>query len=487
MQNSPRILSTADRHHIYNFGKLPPQNCEIEIAVLGACMVASDTFIRCREILHADAFYKDNHQVIYKVFDELFTENSPIDILTVSSRLRKNGTLDNIGGPFALTELTKGVAGGSHTEYHCRLILEAWYKRTAIEMASNIIKESYEDTSDALKIIDNAQTMLDVVYGSITGTKQESFIQQVEATVENIEKASKSDKHILGHPTGFRYRDIITSGRCGKTLSIIAGRPSSGKSSYMLQEVINLSDNGVPTLIFSLEMSAYELIIKMMSNYMRRDSNAIRNGKVPMDTVRDVGVMLKKKKVYLLDASKQNILQMRASAKTMKKKYGIQSIYVDYLQLADGTTTGKGTTREQEVGSVAVGLKMIAKDLDVPVIALAQLSRALELRGDKRPIMSDLRESGQIENAADVIEFLYRAEYHGVLNDPETHESTEGIIEGIIAKNRNGALGTYKARFNKQHSRIEEILDSDTARYYGLEVRDPSTGETLAMKEKTPF
>jgi len=458
-----------DRFDARQFGKLPPQAIEMEEVVIGTCMLERSAFEKVVMILKNDCFYKDSNMKIFMAMEKLYRKSDPIDILSVINTLKEMGELDAVGGPFAITELTKRVGSSANIEYQSRIVFQKFIQREIIRESSELIKKSYGDTEvDAVELLADTQGRLDKIQQMIISGSEMNFDKQVQQTLQDIEHAKDSGKLIQGLSTGFAIHDRITSGRVNGTLIIIAGRPGMGKTTLALQECVNLAITGnVPVGIFSLEAIYKQFVRKFISNMTKIHGNSVRNGRLDEDQlarVRLAAELLSKRNIYLRDIPNMHIDEMKAQARLWKKKYKIEALYLDYLQLMKGgnPSTSKSGNREQEISHISRSLKGLSMELDIPVIALSQLSRAVEGRGgEKRPQLSDLRESGSIEQDADVVEFVYRPEYYGITED-EDGKPTKGVAERIIAKNRDGALDSTFCTFTPEISRFEEIDTMNT-------------------------
>jgi len=445
----------VDKTTIINLekGKLPPQALDLEEAVLGAMMIDKKGVDEVIDILQPDAFYKDAHRHIFEAIFQLFTDSQPIDLLTVSAQLKKNGKLELAGGDFYLIQLTQKIASSAHIEFHSRIILQKYIQRSLIKISSEIIEESYDESTDVFDLLDKAESRLyEVTQGNIKRSSEtaQSLVLQAKKRIEEI--AGKEG--LSGVPTGFEKLDKVTSGWQPSDLIIIAARPGMGKTAFVLSMARNMAiDFGAPVAVFSLEMSSVQLITRLISSETGLSSEKLRTGKLEKHEWEQLSVKVKdleKAPLYIDDTPSLSIFDLRAKARRLSSQHGIKLIIVDYLQLMTAGSTAKGGgNREQEISTISRNLKALAKELNVPVIALSQLSRAVETRGSsKRPLLSDLRESGAIEQDADIVSFIYRPEYYKIDEwDDEEHTPTEGQAEFIIAKHRNGSLENIRLKF----------------------------------------
>lgn len=411
------------------------------------------------DVLDISDFYKESHQLIYGAIRELFTAGDPIDMKTVVSQLRRNGNLSKLegNGVFVVAEMTSTVSSAANIEYHARVIREMAIKRNLITVASKIQRDAYEDTSDAFQLVDDVQTALlgpELAAGS---SSQQSPTQIYAGVIDSIQ--SRKDKEVTGVPSGFSRVDQLTAGWQSTDLVIIAARPGMGKTAFVIACAEN---SGVPVDLYSLEMSAPQLTERRISSSYEIDNYNLRRGKLTdaeWQAITRDNAKIQSKPIYIDDSSSISITELRIRALRRKKKYGTGLIIVDYLQLMKGS----GGNREQEISSISRGLKALAKDLNVPVIALSQLSRAVETRGgDKRPQLSDLRESGSIEQDADIVSFLYRPEYYGITVDANGL-ATNGKAEFIIAKNRHGSTEAVWIDFVSKFSKFVDYSNKPNA------------------------
>jgi replicative DNA helicase len=442
-------------------GKLPPQAIDLEEAVLGALMLEKDALTAVVDILKPESFYKESHKVIFSAILELFGDSQPIDLLTVTNKLRKNGQLEIAGGAFFITELTSKVSSAANIEFHARIITEQAIKREMISIASEVQREAFEDTTDVFELLDKMeQSLFEISEKNIRKNYADLRSIMKEAIVELEAKKGQKDG-LTGVPSGFTALDRVTSGWQKSDLVIIAARPAMGKTAFVLSVLRNAAvDHNRPVAIFSLEMSSIQLVNRLISSEAELDSDKIKKGNLAEHEWQQLvhkTNKLSKAPLFVDDTPALSILELRAKCRRLKAQHDIQMIVVDYLQLMSGDTkSGGGGNREQEIASISRALKKIAKELSVPVIALSQLSRAVETRGgDKRPQLSDLRESGAIEQDADMVMFLYRPEYYGITEDD--YGPTTGVGEVIIAKHRNGSLDTVRLRFVGKFTKFMDL------------------------------
>src|SRR6201996_69877 len=433
-------------------GKLPPQAVDLEEAVLGALMLEKDALSSVIDILKPEVFYVDKHQRIFNAIHVLFEKSSPVDILTVTAQLRQQGELEMIGGAYYITELTNRVASAANIEFHSRIIIQKFIQRELIRISTEVINNAYEDTTDVLDLLDKAEkNLFDIAQNNLRrdSRKMDDLLHE---TLKEIEALKDKKDGLTGVASGFTELDRMTSGWQKSDLVIIAARPAMGKTAFVLTCARNAAvDFDKPVVVFSLEMSSVQLVNRLVSGETEIEQEKIRKGTLEeweWQQIHSKIGRLEQAPLIIDDTPALNIFEFRAKCRRLKSQHDIQLIIIDYLQLMHGKTDGKGGNREQEIGSISRALKSVAKELNVPVIALSQLSRAVESRpgGSKKPMLSDLRESGSIEQDADMVLFLYRPEYYGLEFD-EDNNPTQGVGEIIIAKHRNGETGRVRLKF----------------------------------------
>ncbi|MCF1191889.1 replicative DNA helicase [Mangrovimonas sp. AS39] len=448
-------------------GKIPPQSIDLEEVVLGAMMIDKKGVDEVIDILSPDAFYKESHKHIFEAIFQLFEGSEPIDLLTVSSQLKKNGKLDLVGGDFYLISLTQKVSSSAHIEFHARIILQKFIQRSLIKISSEIIEDAYDETQDVFDLLDRAESKLyEVTQGNIKKSS-ESALDLVIQAKKKIEEISNKEG-LSGIPTGFTKLDKLTSGWQESDLIIVAARPGMGKTALTLSMARNIAvDQNIPVAFFSLEMASVQLITRLISSETGLSSEKLRTGKLEKHEWEQLNVKVKgleKAPLYIDDTPSLSIFDLRAKARRLASQYGIRMIMIDYLQLMTAGGSQKGGNREQEISMISRNLKALAKELNVPVIALSQLSRAVETRGgSKRPLLSDLRESGAIEQDADIVSFIYRPEYYKIEEwDDEERSPTEGQAEFIVAKHRNGGLENIRLKFIGHLGKFDNLDDFDS-------------------------
>jgi replicative DNA helicase len=446
------------------FGKIPPQSIPLEEAVLGAIMTTKDSLSVVLDILRPETFYVEANQHIYRSMLRLFERSQPIDLLTLTEELKKQGAIDKIGGSYYLVDLTNRVASAANIEFHARILAQKHIQRELIRASTGIVKDAYEDTTDVFDLLDKAETELFAIAQNNLSRGAETMASLSSKVLKSLEELSKKEDGLTGVPTGFTDLDRITSGWQPSDLIIVAARPGMGKTSFTLALARNAAvDFKKPVAMFSLEMSNVQFAQRLISMEAEISGSKLRTGKLESHEWHQLHAAVEKLsdiQIFIDDTPGINIFELRAKCRRLKMQHDIQMIIIDYLQLMSGTgTEGKGANREQEISTISRALKGLAKELSVPVIALSQLSRAVETRGgSKRPQLSDLRESGAIEQDADIVSFIYRPEYYGLLED-EDGSSLKGVAEIIIAKHRNGALDTVKLKFTDMYAKFGNLDD----------------------------
>ena len=446
-------------------GKVPPQAVDLEEVVLGAMMIDKKGVDEIIDILHPEAFYKNSHKLIYGAIKKLFDSSEAIDLLTVSNQLKKDGVFDKAGGDYYLIQLTQKVSSSAHIEFHARIILQKYIQRSLIKISNEIIEEAFDEGADVFDLLDNAEAKLyEVTQGNIKRSTEtaQSLVIQAKKKIQEI----SNKEGLSGVPSGFDKLDELTSGWQPSDLIIVAARPGMGKTALTLSMARNIAvDQGIPVAFFSLEMSSVQLITRLISSETGLSSEKLRTGKLEQHEWEQLNVKVKdleKAPLFIDDTPSLSIFDLRAKARRLASQHGIRMIVIDYLQLmtAGGSQKGGGN-REQEISTISRNLKALAKELNVPVIALSQLSRAVETRGgSKRPLLSDLRESGAIEQDADIVSFIYRPEYYKIEEwDDEERTPTQGQGEFIVAKHRNGGLENIRLKFIGELGKFDNLED----------------------------
>lgn len=435
-------------------GRIPPQAVDVEMAVLGAMLLQPDaTVSNVLSLLTREAFYKEAHRTILDAIIDLFQKQQPIDLITVGDVLRRKEQLDAVGGLYYLTELTNEVVSPAHVEYHCRIVLEKAIKRHLIEISTGIVGDAYLESADAFELIDEAEEKIFALSESYI---KQSFVEVrtiVKPLLDRIYKISQEHTGVTGVASGYEMLDMKTGGWQPTDLIILAARPSMGKTALALSMARNAAiDSGHPVGFFSLEMSSEQLALRLLCAEARVNMQLVRTGRIREEDfnrlARYVG-KLERANIFIDDTPGISILELRAKARRMVHEHGAKVIFVDYLQLM--TAPAVRESREREIATISRSLKGLAKDLKVPVIALSQLNRSVEQRTGGKPMLADLRESGSIEQDADVVMFIHRSK------DQDTPPEEQGKASVIIAKQRNGEIGEVELAWVADYARFENL------------------------------
>ncbi|MBW7675576.1 replicative DNA helicase [Chryseobacterium chendengshani] len=456
--NFARELSIAD-------GKMPPNAIDFERLVIGTFLIDKKGLDHSIDLLTPEVFYDPRHAVIFEVILKLYEGNHPVDLMTVIQELKKTDKLSSAGGDHYIIELTMGVSSSAHIEYHVRVILEKYILRSLINVSANVIDTSYKESTDVFELLDKAeQSFFEITNGTIKKgfDTANSLVKQAIDTIKSL----KDKEGISGVPSGFAGIDKETGGWQNSDLIIIAARPAMGKTAFLLSMARNIAvGHKIPMALFSLEMASVQLITRMIASETKISSEKLRKGQMSdeeWERLFSNVSELENAPLYIDETPSLSIFDFRAKCRRLVMQHGVRIIMVDYLQLMTASSGGKGVgNREQEIAMISRSLKAIAKELNVPVIALSQLSRTVETRPGKRPQLSDLRESGAIEQDADIVSFIFRPEYYKIAvwdNDEEGQESsTENQAELIIAKHRNGATADVRLSFMKHFAKFGDL------------------------------
>ena len=442
-------------------GKLPPQAIDLEEAVLGALMLEKEALTSVIDILKEDAFYKESHKKIFAAIKRLFERSEPIDILTVTNELKRNEELEPVGGAYYISQLTSKIASSANIEYHARIVLQKYIQRELISFSSETIQNSYDDSMDVFELLDVAEKRLFAIADENIKKDPKVAGSLIHEAIKQVEAARNRKTGITGVPSGFTELDRITSGWQNSDLIILAARPSMGKTALALTLARNAAIQfKIPAAVFSLEMSSLQLAQRLISSETELPMEKLRKGQLQdyeFEQLTAKVTSLSDAPIYIDDTAALSVFELRAKARRLKENHNIQMIVIDYLQLMTSGNDNMRGNREQEISSISRALKSLAKELNLPVIALSQLSRAVEQRGGaKRPQLSDLRESGAIEQDADMVMFVYRPEYYG--NDAT--DQPPDTAEVIIAKHRNGPLDSVHLKFRKEFAKFVEYEPS---------------------------
>ena len=444
---------------IHEYGKVPPQAVDLEEAVLGAMMLEKDKLTEVIELLRPEVFYKTENQLIFSAIARLFSQVKPVDILTVKEELQQTGELDLVGGPYYITMLTNRVASSANIVFHARILLQKYIQRELIRISSEVIKDAYEDTTDVFDLLDRAESNLFSVSETSLRRSVRDMSSLIREAIVEITANKGQGGHLRGVGSGFTEIDRVTAGWQKSDLIILASRPGMGKTAYALTMARNIAVNfHKPVAFFSLEMSCLQLVTRLIASETEILSDKLKRGNLEeyeWEQLNSRITGLVDAPLYIDDTPALTVFELRAKARRLKQQHKIEILFLDYLQLMQGAPEHKGN-REQEISSISRSLKGLAKELEIPIIALSQLSREVEKRVVKKPILSDLRESGSIEQDADMVMFIYRPEYYKL--DQEDYGSpTEGIAEISIAKNRNGITKDVKMKFISRFAKFSDL------------------------------
>lgn len=462
--NNYRKKETDPSEILESGGRIPPQAVEVEEAILGSMLIESQSATTAIQLLKPSDFYKSSHRHIYKAIIKLYERDNPLDILTVEQELKDQDLLDEVGGPGYLSELTRAVSSAANIEYHCQIVAEKAIKRDLILHCTEIIAQSYDSVSDPYELLDHAEQKVFELANARSNLSSQSLGDILKKTLTHLEDIRGKSLGITGIPTGLDV-DKTTAGWQRSDLIIIAARPAMGKTAFVLTTARNSSlypdpEKRAAVALFSLEMSSQQLVQRLLTMEARINAQDARTGRLKDDEFKkliEAAGRLHQAKIFIDDTPGLSLMELRSKCRRLKSEHDIDIIIIDYLQLMSAGNMNANSNREQEIATISRGLKVLAKELNVPVIALSQLSRAVEQRtGDKRPQLSDLRESGSIEQDADVVCFLYRPEYYGIQTD-EQGNSTAGVAELIVGKQRNGPTDTVRLQFVQDYARFENL------------------------------
>ncbi|MBI9060442.1 MAG: replicative DNA helicase [Marinilabiliaceae bacterium] len=443
-------------------GKLPPQVVELEEAVLGALLLEKEAFVHVSELLKPEHFYKEAHQHIYKAIMNLEGQEQPVDMLTVTQEIKKMDKLEEVGGAFYVTQLTSRVASAAHIEFHARIIWQKFLQRQMIHISSDLQTKAYEDSVDVNDLLEEAESTFFMLS---QGSMKRDVIQinpVIQDAIDKIKDAAAKGDGLSGVPSGFTKLDQLTSGWQGSALIIVAARPAMGKTAFILSMTRLMAINfNIPVAIFSLEMSNLELVNRLIVTETELSADKIKKGKLePYEWEQldeKIGPLFDAP-IYVDDTAALSVFELRAKCRRLKKQHDIKMVIIDYLQLMNAGGMNAGS-RQEEVSLISRSLKGLAKELDIPVMALSQLNRGVESRAGaegKRPQLSDLRESGAIEQDADMVCFIHRPEYYRITED-EQGNSLLGIAEIIVAKHRAGPTADIRLRFRQELARFQDV------------------------------
>jgi len=463
-------------------GKLQPQALELEKAVLGALMIDNESLSDAIDSLQAEYFYAPKHQKIFEAIVNLFNNTQPVDILTVSEELKRMEMFKEIGGLAYISELTNNVSSSSNTEFHARIIAEKFIKRSLINISRKISNDAFDDSVDIFDLLNDAEANLFTVTEGTLRKSYDKMSSLIKGALENIETLRNKEDGLSGVPSGFTNLDRVTSGWQKSDLVIVAARPGMGKTAFALTMARNVAvDHNTPIGFFSLEMSSEQLVNRLIASEAELGASKLRKGDLAdheMVQLHEKIKHLSEAPIFIDDTPGLSIFELRAKARRLVKNHGVGIIMIDYLQLM--TAGGTGGNREQEISTISRSLKGIAKELKIPVIALSQVNRGVESRtgvGSKRPMLSDLRESGAIEQDADIVTFIYRPEYYKIY-EWDNGDDSRGQGELIIAKHRNGSLNNVRLKFTGEFAKFSDLDYFDGGDY---ENEDGNNSSMISM------
>jgi replicative DNA helicase len=442
-------------------GKLQPQAIELEEVVLGALMIDNESLSDTIDSLQPEYFYKPDHQKIFEAIVNLFNNSKPVDILTVSEELKRMDALESVGGMLYISQLTNNISSSSNTEFHARIIAEKFIKRSLISISNNIIGDAFNDTIDIFDLLNTAEEKLFTVTEGTLRKSYDKMSTLIKGALDNIEILRQKEDGLSGVPSGFSKLDRVTSGWQKSDLIIVAARPGMGKTAFALTMARNIAITHETAIgFFSLEMSSEQLVSRLIASEAELSASKLRKGDLQdfeMVQLHEKIKQLSEAQIYIDDTPALTIFELRAKARRLVKNHNVGIIVIDYLQLM--SAGGKAGNREQEISTISRSLKGIAKELKIPVIALSQVNRGVESRtgvGSKRPMLSDLRESGAIEQDADIVTFIYRPEYYKIY-EWDNGDDSRSQAEIIIAKHRNGALENVRLKFTPEFAMFSDI------------------------------
>lgn len=456
---------------VNDYGRIQPQAPELEEAVLGALMIEKDAYSLVSEILRPESFYEHRHQLIYSAITDLAVNQKPVDILTVKEQLSKRGELEEVGGPFYITQLSSKVASSAHIEYHARIIAQKSLARELITFTSNIQSKAFDETLDVDDLMQEAEGKLFEISQQNMKKDYTQINPVIDEAYKLIQKAAARTDGLSGLESGFTKLDKMTSGWQNSDLIIIAARPAMGKTAFVLSMAKNMAVNfNTPVALFSLEMSNVQLVNRLIVNVCEIPGEKIKSGRLESYEWEQLDFKIKElydAPIFVDDTPSLSVFELRTKARRLVREHGIKCIIIDYLQLMNASGMNFGS-REQEVSTISRSLKGLAKELNIPIIALSQLNRGVEARQGvegKRPQLADLRESGAIEQDADMVCFIHRPEYYKITED-ERGNSLIGLAEIIIAKHRNGAVGDVRLRFKSEFAKFMNVEEDIAVREF---------------------
>lgn len=483
-------------------GRLSPRDTDVEAAVLGALMIEKDAYTIVCDILKPESFYEPAHQKVYEAIQTLGASQRPIDLFTVTEQLRLNGTLDDVGGAAFVVQLTSNVTSAAHVEFHSRIVAQKYLARELISFAAQIENNAFDESIDVDDLLQEAEGKLFEISQRNVKKDVTQIDPVITAALDQIQAAANRTSGLSGLQTGFHELDKVTSGWQNSDLIIIAARPAMGKTAFVLSMAKNMAVNyNIPIAVFSLEMSNLQLVNRLISNVCELPGEKIKSGQLTSlewDQLMARIKHLNGAQLYIDDTASLSVFELRTKARRLVREHNIKMIIIDYLQLMNASGMKFGS-REQEVSMISRSLKQLAKELNIPIIALSQLSRQVENRSDnKRPQLSDLRESGAIEQDADIVCFIHRPEYYYHSDTDPSGKDIRGLAEFIIAKHRSGSVKDVNMRFRAQFARFENWLEEggdpivesapsrlNTMDNDPLNMPSPMTGGTAVLHSST--
>ncbi|MCH5226882.1 MAG: replicative DNA helicase [Muribaculaceae bacterium] len=439
-------------------GKLPPRDTELEEIVLGACMLEKDAYMNVCDLLVPDSFYDPVNKKIFEAITTLGHNQRPIDMMTVTEQLRRNGTLEEVGGAVHIAELTARVYSSANLDFHASIVAQKYLARQLITFAANVETKAYDESNDIEELLQETESQLFTISQNQLKREVTQIDPVINLALEQIQNAANNESGLSGLKTGYRDLDKMTSGWQNSDLIIIAARPAMGKTAFVLSMAKNMAvDYNMPIAIFTLEMSNVQLIKRLISNVASLEGEKIKSGRLSPDEEDRLNKRIRTvygAPLYLDETPGLSISELRTKARRLVREKGVKMIMIDYLQLMNATGMKLGS-REQEVSTISRSLKALAKELDIPIIALSQLNRSTESREDKRPVLSDLRESGAIEQDADIVCFIHRPEYYTRATQDGEGNNIKGLAYLIVAKHRSGGVGDVKLHFISKYAKFE--------------------------------
>ncbi|MCH5228817.1 MAG: replicative DNA helicase [Muribaculaceae bacterium] len=439
-------------------GKLPPRDTELEEIILGACMLEKDAYMNVCDLLVADSFYDPVNKKIFEAITTLGLNQRPIDMMTVTEQLRRDGTLEEVGGAVHIAELTARVYSSANIEFHAGIVAQKYLARRLISFAANVETKAYDESNDIEELLQETESQLFDISQNQLKREVTQIDPVINTALEQIQNAANNESGLSGLDTGYRDLDKITSGWQNSDLIIIAARPAMGKTAFVLSMAKNMAiDNNIPIAIFTLEMSNVQLIKRLISNVASLEGEKIKSGRLTPEEEDRLNSRIRTvygAPLYLDETPGLSISELRTKARRLVREKDVRMIMIDYLQLMNATGLKLGS-REQEVSTISRSLKALAKELDIPIIALSQLNRSTESREDKRPVLSDLRESGAIEQDADIVCFIHRPEYYTRAAQDGEGNNIKGLAYLIVAKHRSGGVGDVKLHFISKYAKFE--------------------------------